>query len=98
MAESKTCTVWMLETNDGETIGIFDSRKELALAILHHERELGLSGWLASPEDILDYETTELNDYMSKGTVLDFTLNIDYSTYRLPSWDEKLRRDEYGNR
>lgn len=93
--------VWELVANDGDTIGIFNNQKELALAIRHHGKKLGLSGWLATVEDIMDYEPTELNDLMSKGSVIDYTLNIDYMTYRLPSWDEKLykkRIDDYEQR
>ena len=87
-------TVWELSTNDGETIGIFNDQRELALAIRHHGKKLGLSGWLATVEDIMDYEPTELNSLMSRGSVIDYTINIDYSTYRLPSWDEKLYNNE----
>lgn len=85
--------VWVLSTNDG-VIGVFDNENELCLAIWHHKEELLLSGWMTSLEDVQDYEPTELNDYISRGSVIAYTLNIDYSTYRLPSWDEKLYNKE----
>lgn len=86
--------IWVLSKYDGEVIGVFNKKKELCLAIWHHKDELGLSGWWESAKELRDLEPTELDDYISRGSVIDYALNIDYSTYRLPSWDEKLYNKE----
>lgn len=87
-------TVWVFKIKD-EVIGIFDNCHELALAIWQHRDELTLAGWVYSVDDIVDYmEDTpiDFNNLMEGGIITDYTLNIDYTTYRLPSLTEEYHR------
>lgn len=86
--------VWMLTINI-EIIGIFDNIEELALAIWQHRDELNLAEWVYSLDDIIDYmedTPTDFNEVMIGGSITDYTLNIDYTTYRLPSLTEEYHR------
>lgn len=89
--------VWIF-TIDEEIIGVFDSINELALAIWQHRDELHFAEWVCSLDSIIDYmsETpTDLNEVMIGGSITDVTLNIDYTTYRLPSLTEEYHRKEH---
>ena len=89
--------VYVFKIKD-EVIGIFDDCHELALAIWQHRDELNFAELVCSLDNIIDYmsETpTDLNEVMIGGSITDFTLNIDYTTYRLPSLTEEYHRKEH---
>ena len=88
--------VYVFKIKD-EVIGVFDKVNELALAIWQHRDELNFAELVCSLDNIIDYmsETpTDLNEVMIGGSITDFTLNIDYTTYRLPSLTEEYHRKE----
>ncbi|WP_317303977.1 hypothetical protein [Allisonella histaminiformans] len=89
--------VYVFKIKD-EVIGVFDKVNELALAIWQHRDELNFAELVCSLDNIIDYmsETpTDLNEVMIGGSITDFTLNIDYTTYRLPSLTEEYHRKEH---
>lgn len=89
--------VYVFKIKD-EVIGVFDKVNELALAIWQHRDELNFAELVYSLDNIIDYmsETpTDLNAVMIGGSITDFTLNIDYTTYRLPSLTEEYHRKEH---
>lgn len=87
--------VYVFKIKD-EVIGIFDKVNELALAIWQHRDELNFAEWVCSLDNIIDYMSdtpTDLNEVMIGGSITDYTLNIDYTTYRLPSLTaQKIKR------
>lgn len=88
--------VWIFTINE-EIIGVFDSINELALSIWQHRDELRFAEWVCTLDNIIDYmedTPTDFNEVMIGGSIIDFTLNIDYTTYRLPSLTEEMYRKE----
>lgn len=88
--------VWVFKIKD-EVIGIFDKVNELALAVWQHRDELNFAEGVCSLDNISDYMAdtpTNLNEVMIGGRITDYTLNIDYTTYRLPSLTEEMYRKE----
>ena len=78
---------------DGERhiIGIFSNRKELALAMKHHKKELGLKlKYKSVKKYIKEGEALKLNGAMQYGYIEKFELNIDYDIPPLKDGDNHI--------